>query len=204
MSFFAKESTTLQFASDYVGVNWYPPGTYIVEQGEVGNTLYLILSGTVEIMQEDEEGQCRSLRRQVAGQFFGELALAYSQPRTAHVIAVDSVTCLALSRQQRSVWDGRGMDAQILGASTAGGGERMMQPTTCVDVSDYVDAKMAAIAAHRTQYPMRPDMFPRPLLVKMLGREYFIRVYPAVELETELYPFLDSTSDEVAMAAGIG
>ncbi|MBV9279323.1 MAG: hypothetical protein JOZ41_04510, partial [Chloroflexi bacterium] len=63
---------------------------------------------------------------------------------------------------------------------------------------------MAAIAAHRTQYPIQPDLFPRALLVKMLGREYFARVYPAVELETELHPHLRSTPEMSAPSGGRG
>jgi hypothetical protein len=31
-------------------------------------------------------------------------------------------------------------------------------------------------------------MFPLPILQELMGREYFVRVYPAPEIETELLP----------------
>lgn len=43
---------------------------------------------------------------------------------------------------------------------------------------DYVDRKIAAIAAHRTQYPIAPDMLPLAMLQDMMGHEYFVRVAP--------------------------
>jgi LmbE family N-acetylglucosaminyl deacetylase len=58
--------------------------------------------------------------------------------------------------------------------------------TTRIDVSPYVDQKVAAIAAQRTQFPIRPDLFPRSMLQEMLGREYFVRIRPRRELDTEL------------------
>lgn len=203
MAFFAKESATLRYAGDHVDVSWYAPGTYIIEQGEVGDTLYLVLSGTAEIVREDEVGRRIVLGQKVAGQFFGELALAHDQPRTAHVIAVDGVTCLALSRHQRTAFDGRGTSARIRGADSGEAGNWLIPPTTCIDVSDFVDAKIAAIASHRTQYPMRPDMFPRQLLRKMLGEEAFVRVYPPVELATELHPRLAAGPVAASIAEGV-
>jgi LmbE family N-acetylglucosaminyl deacetylase len=58
--------------------------------------------------------------------------------------------------------------------------------TTVLDVSAYVERKIAAIAAHRTQYPIGQGILPFTLLQEMMGREYFVRVAPARELETEL------------------
>jgi len=57
-----------------------------------------------------------------------------------------------------------------------------------VDVSAYVAQKIAAVAAHRTQYPIAPDTLPLPLLQELLGREYFVRVHPSHVLETSIWP----------------
>ena len=54
------------------------------------------------------------------------------------------------------------------------------------DVSDYVEQKLAAMSAHRSQYPITPDMFPISIMREMLGREYFVRVLPPRETETSL------------------
>ena len=60
------------------------------------------------------------------------------------------------------------------------------QPTIAIDVSAQVDQKIRAIAAHRSQFPIEPELFPQTMLDEMLGREYFVRVLPPQELGTEL------------------
>ena len=69
----------------------------------------------------------------------------------------------------------------------SGAAESGTLPTTVVDVRAVVDRKVAALAAHRTQYPIEPDMFPTWLLEEMMGQEWFVRVQPAPQLETDLF-----------------
>ena len=59
--------------------------------------------------------------------------------------------------------------------------------TTCIDVSDFVGHKIRATAAHRSQYPIDPAMFPESILREMFGVEYFIQVLPEPELTTSLF-----------------
>jgi LmbE family N-acetylglucosaminyl deacetylase len=44
-----------------------------------------------------------------------------------------------------------------------------------VDVTSHLRHKLAALARHRTQYPIVPSMLPESLLQKMLGTEFFRR-----------------------------
>lgn len=60
--------------------------------------------------------------------------------------------------------------------------------TTRIDVAGYVNRKVAAIAAHRTQYPIDPDMFPQAMLIDMFGVEHFQRVLPKPDVEVDLFP----------------
>ena len=57
---------------------------------------------------------------------------------------------------------------------------------TAIDVSDFVGHKMRAAAAHRSQYPIDPTIFPDPILREMFGVEYFFQVLPERELHTSL------------------
>jgi LmbE family N-acetylglucosaminyl deacetylase len=66
--------------------------------------------------------------------------------------------------------------------------ERPSGALVAVDVSAYVGQKIAAMAAHRTQYPLAPDTLPRELLQELLGREYFVRVHPSHVGETSIWP----------------
>ena len=187
LSLFAHETTTMRFASDDVRVVWYPPGSFVVEQGEPATSLCLILSGTVDVVQEvdDERHHLRTLGE---GQFFGELGVVSGGARSASVIAVGNVTCLVLSPSAPTKFAGRGATAQRL-AEDSGEGEpspyvssEAQDPApddaVRVDVREHVGAKLAALAAHRTQYPIDVDAFPRPMLEEMFGIEYFMVHHP--------------------------
>jgi len=187
---FAVEATTLRYVSDHVDVEWYPSGSHIVEQNEPGAKLYLILSGYTDVIEEDADGTRRTLARLGPGEFFGELAIVHQQPRAAHVVAVGDVTCLVLAPGAPSAFAGRGVDARLLEVGTAEGmiEERTAGALVRVDVSAYVGQKIAAVAAHRTQYPIAPDMLPPELLQELFGQEYFVRVHPSDVLETNIWP----------------
>jgi LmbE family N-acetylglucosaminyl deacetylase len=58
--------------------------------------------------------------------------------------------------------------------------------SACIDVSDFVGHKIRATAAHRSQYPIDPAMFPDSILREMFGVEYFIQVLPERELDRSL------------------
>lgn len=185
---FAEEAITLRYANDYVDVEWYPAGAHIVEQNEPGAKLYLILSGQAEVVQEDDGGAATVLNRLGAGEFFGELAIVHQVPRTAHVIAVGDVTCLVLAPGAPSAFAGRGADARPDAMDMAGStaGELFDGALITVDVADFMAQKMAGVAAHRTQYPIAPDLLPGPLLAEMMGTEYFVLAAQAASTRSQV------------------
>ena len=186
---FAEETTLLNYSSDHIDVNWYPAGFFIIEQGEVAKHLYLILSGRAQAIVEDEDGTLHVVNELGPGKFFGERALALQHRRLAHVVAVENTTCLVFASESPLAFLGRGAEAHVTGSDTSPTGERGVNhnpATTCIDVSEYVEQKLAAMAAHRSQYPITPDMFPMSIMREMLGQEYFVRVLPPQQLETTL------------------
>jgi LmbE family N-acetylglucosaminyl deacetylase len=171
IALFAGESATMQLTRDDVRVQWFPPGIYVVEQGEPADALYLILNGTADALLEHPDGQVVHLRRMQAGDFFGELGLVAGQ-RTAHVVARESLTCLVLSRTPVRPYAGRGVGATSAAKLPAAA----EPPETCgVNVTSYLHRKLEALARHRTQYPIVPSMLPQRLLQTMLGTEFFYR-----------------------------
>ena len=66
---------------------------------------------------------------------------------------------------------------------------------TNLDVSAFVHQKVRAVAAHRSQYPIDPDVFPPRLLQEMFGAEYFLQVLPERKMNTSL---LDTSGDRRA------
>lgn len=64
----------------------FMPGDVIVEKGELGYEMYFISGGSVDVVSEDGKTVYATL---AAGQFFGEIALLLSAPRTATIKARD-------------------------------------------------------------------------------------------------------------------
>jgi LmbE family N-acetylglucosaminyl deacetylase len=183
--FLADESTSLGYTSDHLEVSWYPPGFHIIEQGEPASSLYLILSGSVDICQENPNGTSTKVNELGTGAFFGEEGIATGRPRNAHVIARDSVTCLVFSPGAPTAFAGRGEEAHYLSEESQAA-PLHIRATTCIDVSANISQKIAAIASYRTQYPITPDMFPLNILTDLMGREYFMRIDPPPEMEATL------------------
>ena len=68
----------------------FPVGATIVRRGELGDCMYFIAAGEVEIELSPEP------RRLEAGEFFGEIALLTGAARTATVVATRACTLLRL------------------------------------------------------------------------------------------------------------
>ena len=192
----AEEAGTMGFIRDHARVSWYPPGTCVVEQGETATELFMILSGHAEVWQEQPDGTRKQLRYIGPGEFFGELSVARNQPRSADVVAAEGLACLAFSTAAPTPFAGRGKGARLIApapdpadpaggtASVAAAGPEVA--TARLDVADHIEAKVGALCAYRSQFPLEPDMFPDFLLRELFGREYFIQVLPPRQADTEL------------------
>jgi NADH dehydrogenase len=75
----------------------YEPGDEVFHQGDIGDALYIIIKGQVEVVIE-ENGSERVVCQMGAGEFFGELALLQHRPRTASVRCTQPTTLLALPK----------------------------------------------------------------------------------------------------------
>jgi len=140
-----------------------------------------------EILREGDDGRVRVVDRSGPGEFIGEVGIATGRPRNAHVVAVDDVTSLTFATGEPDPFFGRGEQNQLLPRRKLSSGDEIdARVSTRIDVSDFVDHKIRATAAHRTQYPIDPTLFPRDILQEMFGVEYFIRVLPERELRTSL------------------
>src|SRR3954463_2872654 len=64
----------------YCRVRTVPSKTVLIHAGDLPDVLYYIISGSVEVMIEDEEGNEMVLAYLNRGQFFGEMGLFYEQP----------------------------------------------------------------------------------------------------------------------------
>jgi CRP/FNR family cyclic AMP-dependent transcriptional regulator len=69
----------------------HAPGEVIVQAGEQGNSLYLMLEGRARVV-----GKSRVLK---PGDFFGEMALIDGGPRSATIIATSQVRVMMVQRR---------------------------------------------------------------------------------------------------------
>lgn len=75
----------------------YDPGETIVEIGQPGRSLFLVLDGRVQVVFPTRTGDFE-LASLGPGEFFGEMALLNGMPRSATVRAVDAVRTLVLDK----------------------------------------------------------------------------------------------------------
>ncbi len=171
LKLFADGTSMLGVASDHVRVEWFPAGAYIIEQDEPSTELFCILSGTADIVAELDDGHLHRLHTARVGGFVGEDGLRTGQNRNAHVIAREPVTCLVLSPDQPDHTAPRGHGAVATAAPPV---VDAVEDCLLVNVRSSLDRKVAALAAHRSQYALEPDLLPPSMLERLLGTERFV------------------------------
>jgi len=76
----------------------FASGTVIVKMGDPGSTLYVVKSGRVNVVRDQEDGPGISLATFGPGEFFGELSIFDGERRSATVIAVEDTDTVTLGR----------------------------------------------------------------------------------------------------------
>ncbi len=82
-----------EFAT-HLEVTLFSTGTSIIKKGEEGNAMFVIAGGKVKI--HDGEHVVATME---AGNFFGELSLLDTAPRSMSVTAIDDIKILSISRE---------------------------------------------------------------------------------------------------------
>ena len=77
----------LRILKDAVRIQSFPPGKVIFTEGDVGDGLYVVRTGTVQISAFVNENERRILSRVESGDFFGEMAVVDNEPRSATAMA---------------------------------------------------------------------------------------------------------------------
>jgi serine/threonine-protein kinase len=83
------------------------PGSLIVEEGDVGNEAYMILSGRCRAYRNVDGGQ-ETLQEMAAGDVFGEMALLLDEPRAASVEAEERTSVMV--HDKNTMTEGLGFD----------------------------------------------------------------------------------------------
>jgi NADH dehydrogenase len=93
--FFPRDITQLQvFQNDRLKVHHYEKGELVIEKGQIGRELFLMIAGEVEVLADGDEVIAKLGPREA----FGERALLEDTPRNASVRATGPVDVLVMSR----------------------------------------------------------------------------------------------------------
>ena len=76
----------------------YKPGEQIFKQDNPGVGMFVVMTGSVEVRQEEDDGTVLDLASAKPGEGVGELALLDDTPRPASAVAVDDTSVVALVR----------------------------------------------------------------------------------------------------------
>ncbi len=77
----------------------YKPGEMVFNSGDIGASIVLIYSGSIEIRATE-----KLLAELRAGDFFGEVALIIDEPRTADAIAMETSELIFFLRSDLEEW----------------------------------------------------------------------------------------------------
>ncbi len=83
-------------------VRRYPKKNVIFHEGDQGDALLIILAGKVNVVLADKNGEEYILSVLGPGNFFGEMAIIESAPRSASVITVEPCELFILEQQELS------------------------------------------------------------------------------------------------------
>jgi len=90
---------TLRAIAESGVVRTFPRNTVLINEGDRGETLYVILSGRVKVFSSNEAGREFVIDFQGPGEYVGEMMLD-GEPRSASVTTVEQTTCAVVSRAQ--------------------------------------------------------------------------------------------------------
>ncbi|MBI3934452.1 MAG: DUF1003 domain-containing protein [Acidobacteria bacterium] len=89
----------LQTLSTLLESRRFAKGETIFKRGDVGDCLYIIRQGVVEVYVETTEGEKIVFAEDTAGDVFGEISLLDGGPRTATAVALEDTDALTCDRE---------------------------------------------------------------------------------------------------------
>jgi len=75
----------------------FPKNTVIINEGDRGDSMYIIIAGRVKVFVSDDQGREMVLDDHGAGDYVGEMALD-GRPRSASVMTMEPTTCSIVTR----------------------------------------------------------------------------------------------------------
>ena len=93
-----REDVLRQIAASGV-VRTFPKSTILIAEGDVGDSLYILLSGRVKVYASNAAGREVVINFHGPGEYVGEMSLD-GEPRSASVVTMEPTTCAIVNRAQ--------------------------------------------------------------------------------------------------------
>jgi eukaryotic-like serine/threonine-protein kinase len=155
--------------AEQLEVEDFTAGTHIVHKGEIGNAMYLIMEGTVQIPVVDAHGQKRLTAFLGKNDFFGEMALMTGEPRTADVIVDSENPCQCLVVRKEIVEPFLYKNPSIAKFLTEILGKRLLESGTMTRVGKYrILGLLGSGGTSQVFEGLHPDLN-RSVAIKMLS-----------------------------------
>ncbi len=110
------ERHDIEVLAGYMPCYRAPAGARIISEGDDGDFLVLLVSGSAEIIKRDGQGRDKSVGRVDAGKTLGEMSMIDGKPRAASCIAADDTVFAVLDRDSltRVVTDEPSIGVKVL------------------------------------------------------------------------------------------
>jgi CRP/FNR family cyclic AMP-dependent transcriptional regulator len=92
------ESDGLEHPEAVACERFYPPGATVVREEDLGQAFFIVVQGEVEVTKQVDGQTQHVLQRHGPGDFFGEMTLIETSPRTATVRTLTPSTLLELGK----------------------------------------------------------------------------------------------------------
>ena len=92
------EARAIEALAGFTFRKTFEPGELIVEEGRTGNGLFIIVSGSAEVIKGLQTAHPRTVAKLGAGEPIGEMALLGEWPRSATVRALEPTECIGIDR----------------------------------------------------------------------------------------------------------
>jgi CRP-like cAMP-binding protein len=91
--FSENEIRKMLYSGELVKIERYKPMDIVIQEGDYGKWVYMLLSGSVKVVKQGAE--ICTLEKQ--GDIIGEIGAVKTMPRSASVIAIKNTICLAIN-----------------------------------------------------------------------------------------------------------
>lgn len=147
----------------------YNVGEFVIRNGDVGNSMFILIHGKVQVVAKNKESNQEVLISLHPGEVFGEMGLLTGEVRSADVIARSDSICLEFNKED--VYPLMEEYPEIAGFLTKILGQRLMDNRGIKSVGPYRLVRELGRGAMAYVYEALPPAGGQTVAMKMLSHE---------------------------------